>query len=136
MKRTNLFLCLLITLSFGLLGCNQTVDVSDSLDVAAKAYQSGSTIEVTAGQTFALLLDSNVTTGYQWQLAQTPDAKIVTLVGSEYIAPETSIPGRGGQEKWTFRAQASGSATLNFKYVRSWEPNTPAQTTTYTITVH
>ena len=109
---------------------------SEVLSVSPKVYQPDSVIEARAGEVFAFLLDSNATTGYRWELAETPDARVVMEIGSEYLAPDESIPGRGGQEKWTFKAVSAGTATLKLQYVRSWEPNAPAKTITYTVKVH
>jgi inhibitor of cysteine peptidase len=135
-RRNLLVFCWLAISLGGSIGCDRTSDISDILTVSPKVYEPDAVIEMKTGQIFTLLLDSNATTGYQWQLAEKPDENFVKLVGSEYLAPEVSIPGRGGQEKWTFKAQTVGSTTLNFKYVRPWESNNPAKTVKYTLTVH
>lgn len=93
-------------------------------------------IAATTGETFVLTLDSNPSTGYQWQLATAPDATIVKLVRSEYTAPATQRVGAGGEEVWTFQAVGTGHTTVTLKYVRPWEGNVaPVDQRTFTITV-
>lgn len=83
-------------------------------------------IEVAVGQEFKIVLDSNPTTGFLWQLSQPLDETIVTFVGDKYDLPST--PGRvgaGGKHIWTFRAVSRGQATIALQYSRSWEKGVP-----------
>jgi len=96
----------------------------------AKAQKSGGLsfdnpeqlIDVSVGQEFRIVLDSNPTTGFEWQLAAPLDEPLVTLVGDAYSVPPT--PGRtgaGGKHTWTFRAMRRGQTVIALKYSRSWE---------------
>jgi inhibitor of cysteine peptidase len=97
---------------------------------------AGNEIQAKAGQDFTITLESNRTTGYEWQLAQTPNASIVKFVKSDYIAPQGGRPGQGGEEVWTFQAVGKGTAQISMKYVRPWEKEAaPAKTQTYTVVV-
>ena len=80
-------------------------------------------VEVEVGQEFIITLESNPTTGYQWQLARPLDEAILQLVGSEFEAPETKpeLVGVGGEEVWTFKAVGRGQTEVALKYVRVWE---------------
>ena len=78
-------------------------------------------IEIATGQEFTIELDANATTGYQWQLAEPLDKKIIELLSAEYRASETSIIGAGGKEIWKFRAVARGNTIISMKYIRAWE---------------
>jgi predicted secreted protein len=93
----------------------------------AEAFSDPSTpVSVRKGQTFALTLRANPTTGYIWQLAETPDGGFIQFIGHEYRSDKTGSAGRagaGGREIWTFRAAASGETTIALKYVRPWETN-------------
>lgn len=103
-------------------------------NVVAVTARSGT--EVRVGQQFTITMDSNRTTGFQWQLAKPLDETIVKLVGAEYRAPDALLPGAGGKEIWTFRAQGSGKAEIAFKYVRPWEKDAPpAREQDYAVTV-
>lgn len=95
-------------------------------------------IEVAAGEAFTIVLASNATTGYQWQLSRPLDESVVTLVGSEYEGPGglAPAPGAGGQEVWTFQAVGPGTAAIDLGYVRPWEEITsPVDSRTFTVVV-
>jgi predicted secreted protein len=93
-------------------------------------------IEVQKGQKFTIILDSNRTTGYRWELAHTPDTGIVEVIGSQYEASDTEKIGSGGREIWTFTARGAGTTKLNFTYIRPWERQAgPAKTTSFEIIV-
>jgi inhibitor of cysteine peptidase len=93
-------------------------------------------VEVAAGETFRIVLDSNRTTGYGWQLAELPDEAVVKKVHSRYRAPRAARPGAGGQEVWRFQAQMPGTAEIRMVYVRSWEKGVPpARTAVFKVTV-
>ena len=94
------------------------------------------------GTQFALLLESNPTTGYGWQLAEPLDESLVILVSKEYEQSKEStasegeeMVGVGGEDVWTFRAVGEGKTEISLKYVRSWEPSSPDDET-ITITVN
>lgn len=109
-------MAVLLAAAVALTGCGQN----------RVAVTSPSGTEVRAGQEFTITLDSNPTTGYQWQLGKPLDENIVKLVSSKYKGPVTSKPGAGGEEGWTFRAEGTGKAEIALKYVRPWEKDMPA----------
>ena len=94
-------------------------------------------IEVGVGQEFRIVLDSNPTTGFTWQLSEPLDETHVTLVGDAYSVPST--PGRtgaGGKHTWTFRAVGQGQTVIALKYSRSWEKGVdPLKKVTFTVIV-
>ena len=93
-------------------------------------------IAARVGDQFTITLDSNHTTGYQWQLAASPDVKIVQFVLNVYNEPSKPIPGRGGSETWTFKAAGKGKTAIAFKYVRPWEKNVaPIRTQKFDVEV-
>jgi len=79
------------------------------------------TINVMQGEEFKITLESNRTTGYQWQLAQPLDSSMVEFIASEYLNKDGRVPGQGGEEIWSFRAVDPGKTEIYFKYVRPWE---------------
>jgi predicted secreted protein len=87
-------------------------------------------VQVNSGQQFTIVLDSNRTTGYQWQLAHPVDEKILKQVSNSYEAPSNAMPGAGGKEFWIFQAVGKGKTTIDFEYVRPWEKTTPRATST------
>jgi len=82
-------------------------------------------IEVKVGQEFNITLESNPTTGYQWQLAKEVNGTILQFVGSEYKPSDSGLLGAGGKEIWTFKAMSSGTTKISMKYVRPWEMDVP-----------
>lgn len=83
-------------------------------------------IHVRAGEEFGLRLESNMTTGFGWQLAQPLDATLLVSLGSSYEAPQTDLLGAPGAEVLRFRALASGETTIQLAYVQSWAPDASA----------
>jgi predicted secreted protein len=96
----------------------------------------GETINVKPGQCFTIVLQSNATTGYGWQLAKPPDEKIISNAGKVYLPPANPMPGAGGEELWSFIADNTGSTEVYFKYIRPWEKNVkPARESVFRIIV-
>jgi predicted secreted protein len=77
-------------------------------------------ISTTVGQEFTISLDSNPTTGYEWNLVS-PLPSWLELVGHEYTPTHPNLIGGAGIEEWTFKATNTGSTTLVFYYRRAWE---------------
>jgi inhibitor of cysteine peptidase len=93
-------------------------------------------IEVEVGQEFAIILRSNPTTGYHWQLAGLSDEEIVKLVRSEYKGPEAELVGTGGEEVWAFQAISQDETVVSLEYVRPWEKDVPpAEARSFTVLV-
>lgn len=80
-----------------------------------------SKIKVMVGKEFSLVLASNPTTGYSWQLAQPLEAQTVALVTNTFQPPNTQLVGAGGEEIWKFKALSAGQTIISLKYVRPWE---------------
>lgn len=79
----------------------------------------GEPIEVEPGEVFEVVLDSNATTGYEWQLAEPPSGDVVSFDGDDYAADEdaTEREGEGGKQTLRFEALAPGEATIPLEYV-------------------
>jgi predicted secreted protein len=94
-------------------------------------YSDPSTpIKVEKGSDFTIVLDSNPTTGYQWQFASAIDENVISLSKTEYVKSEPATIGSGGQEKWTFTAEGIGETSINLTYVRPWETQSGQEQTT------
>jgi predicted secreted protein len=81
--------------------------------------------DVKVGQEFNITLESNPTTGYQWQLAKQLNGTVLVFLGSEYKPSESDLLGAGGIEIWRFKAVNSGTTEISLKYVRPWETDVP-----------
>jgi inhibitor of cysteine peptidase len=92
-------------------------------------------IDVRIGETFTIVLDSNPTTGYSWQLKSKPAPSIV-FVGSAYRTNQPVLPGTGGREIWTFKAVTAGDAGISLQYVRPFDKAMVANTKPTVFRVH
>ncbi|MBU0717721.1 MAG: protease inhibitor I42 family protein [Planctomycetes bacterium] len=95
---------------------------------------SGSTITAQVGQKLKVVLDSNASTGYEWELTDL-DPLVVEHSDTVYQGCSVPIPGCGGTETWTFTALSPGSTVLRLIYHRPWEDSEPAATFELTVTV-
>lgn len=100
------------------------------------AADNGGVIGASAGQRIILTLESNASTGYQWNLAEEPDADVLAFVSSKYVEPEDGeVVGAPGKEVWEWDAVAEGSTVLRLEYVRPFEPGNVADEFEVTVEV-
>lgn len=87
------------------------------------AADTGKTIDLAAGRSFLIDLESNISTGYRWNLVTEPDQSILRFMQSDYQEPSTKTGQTGvpGQETWQFQAVRSGTTNLKLVYAHSWE---------------
>lgn len=91
---------------------------------------------VSPGEKIFIVVASNRTTGFSWQIAKPLDEKVVKFLESKYVPAKSGLAGAGGKEVWTFTAVAPGQTTISFTYSRPWEKSTPpSQEKTYTVIV-
>jgi predicted secreted protein len=94
-------------------------------------------IQAQAGREFTIVLESNPTTGYHWDIVGELDGAVVEFVSQEYQS--TSAPGLvggGGLDVWTFKAVGAGEATITLgHFPPSNDPVDPAETQTFTVNV-
>ena len=79
---------------------------------------NGRVVAARVGDTIAVRLAENPTTGYTWSIGSIDDARL------EAGAPtrETGAgAGAGGTITWPIRARAAGRARLELMHARSWE---------------
>jgi predicted secreted protein len=105
--------------------------------IGPEAYWLPATpVTVRKGQTFALTLSSNPTTGYIWQLGKPPEGGVIQFIDNQYRGDKSGLVGAGGREIWTFKAVGTGETTIDLKYVRPWEKNTaPAKSALFKVVV-
>ena len=92
-------------------------------------------ITVKAGETFDLVVPTNSSTGYRWNIVPALDETIVQFVEQNYIAEQPVIPGSGGVEVWTFRAVNAGDTTIVLGYYPPSNSNDPDEVVTFSIHV-
>ena len=82
------------------------------------------------GDVVKITLPSNPSTGFKWELAGISDLTVLKQDGdSEYVLPESSAPGAGGQEIWTFKVLKRGTSNISLAYSRPWEGGTKGEWT-------
>jgi len=75
------------------------------------------------GEEIIIVLESNPTTGYQWQVGY--DSGRLELASQEFIVPEDSdLVGAPGEEIFIFKALERGESDIAFSYLRPWETDT------------
>lgn len=84
------------------------------------------------GENFVIQLESNPSTGYQWNANY--DISYLKLVSRTY-QPYNSLVGSAGLERFEFQPVGRGQTTINFDYRRSWETVAPLQKQTYQVII-
>jgi len=98
--------------------------------------EPGTVFEVDTGDEVTIVLESNATTGYAWELETEPLADVVRLVDDVYVEPGTDLVGAPGRQELTFEAVGPGTAELSLWYVRSFDdPKEPAERATFEFVV-
>lgn len=82
---------------------------------------AGQKIEIGVGDQFIVALESNPTTGYQWEADF--DGSFLKLVQDEFEPDEVEegMVGVGGKRRFTFEGLKTGETELTLTYKRSWE---------------
>ena len=97
--------------------------------------EPGKSIEVAAGNEFKIVIESNPSTGYHWDLVGALDESIVQFVSRDYRADEPVLPGSGGKDVWIFKAIAAGETTITLGNFPPGVDGTAAQEVTFTVVV-
>ncbi|MGA1867821.1 MAG: protease inhibitor I42 family protein [bacterium] len=86
---------------------------------------NGESIVLSEGETFSILLQSNITTGFQWVLNESKlEGDVITQVSSDYFTepfnPDEPLVGAGGYEQFVFQATGEGTVIIELNYMRPW----------------
>lgn len=123
-------------LSRVLAGCASLMESNQEADKEVDETYNGKTLNVTAGETFVLSLDSNPTTGYDWSISGSWDEKVLALIDKGYKSEGNSgLIGQGGKSYWKFKALQAGSTNIKLVYARPWESVQPLKTFQLNIVV-
>jgi predicted secreted protein len=118
-----------LALGSGLVACSDDSDSSGSVPV----YHEGDSITIDNGKEFVIALDANPSTGYTWDAGKNPNVK---LVSSKQVSSKDAQPGASGTQRMTFKANKTGSSTLELAYARQFEGGVPpAKTASFDVTV-
>jgi inhibitor of cysteine peptidase len=99
---------------------NQTTTANATQNATSNVTQNvtstvAAPVSVQLGQNFTLQLQSNPSTGYQWQPSF--DASMVSLKNQTYVADQPATTGSGGKDVFTFQAVSVGSTTITFDHI-------------------
>lgn len=83
-------------------------------------------VVVSPNHNFNVTLDSNASTGYQWDIGTKTNGAIFSFIGSEYRPSESGLVGSGGKQTLTFHALSEGRSVIVLEYVRPWDKENPA----------
>lgn len=95
---------------------------------------SNATISTAVGKNFTIALDSNPSTGYQWQVKNI-DNSTTKLLNDQFVQPSSNLLGASGKQILAFQALKQGHTTIELQYVRPFQPNSPAMTYSVDVTV-
>jgi len=80
----------------------------------------GKMISTSVDQEFVIAVDSNPTTGYDWEVSY--DDNMLSLAEEEYSPDkEPGLVGTGGTQYFTLKALEEGNTEITLTYKRSWE---------------
>jgi predicted secreted protein len=92
-------------------------------------------ITVAAAETFEIVVPSNPSTGYHWEVIPELDANLLEFVAQDYVAEQPIAPGSGGVDVWTFRAVSPGETTIVLGYYPPDSETDPEEVATFSIQV-
>ena len=98
----------------------------------------GTPVTLKRGGELKVVLDANVTTGFQWQATAKPEPVLSPIGGGIYVGKgaDPRNVGAGGLNVFRFRGENPGTVTLQFEYRRGWEAGVaPAKVVRYPVTV-
>jgi len=96
--------------------------------VILSQVDNGKLVEIKQGQTLAIHLPENPTTGYRWEIDSVNvglgEGNEIIILESSSFAPAPSVGiGGDGERTIIFKAANVGTTQLNMKRWQSWEGN-------------
>ena len=91
-------------------------------------------IVVNAGEPFMIVVESNPSTGYHWELVG--DLTGVEFVSREHTPSEPVLTGSGGMDVWAFKAVSTGETQITLgSYPPGVDGGEPEQSVTFSVEV-
>ena len=130
MKPKLVLTCAMVVILLSLCACSPAPK-----QVSVDVSYDGKEVEITVGGSLTITLESNPTTGFQWELTEITDQTVLQQTDHEFKPPETGAPvGAGGEEVWTFKGLKAGESIISMEYSRPWEGGEKA-VETFNLTV-
>lgn len=114
-------LFLMVTSIVILCGC----DIASQGPIVLEESSSGRLIQLHLKDKLVVVLDSNPTTGYDWELVSR-DKKTLKVALKPRYKSQSNLMGAGGKKIFTFKVIGKGKGDLVLKYKRPWETNKAA----------
>jgi inhibitor of cysteine peptidase len=89
-------------------------------EMALSSRDNGRQIQIGQGQTLAISLPGNPSTGYLWQV-DTVDDQVLAQTKAMTFTPASEEVGASGLQTFHFQAIRSGEILLRLVYRRPWE---------------
>lgn len=139
MQTINFLLCLAILLA----GCTTSSPTptptlpptAETPNLLPEPTDPTQLLTVPAGETFDLVVPSNPSTGYHWNILPELDTNLVEFVEQNYFAEQPATVGSGGVDVWTFRAVSAGDTTVVLGYYPPGNETDPEEVVTFSIHV-
>ena len=93
-------------------------------DIPVGARDNGRRVDLKPGQVLVVTLESNPSTGYQWEVSAVDTAVIQQMGEAEFLSSVSTgkqIVGAGGMERFRFKALKVAESSLKLVYHRLWE---------------
>jgi inhibitor of cysteine peptidase len=118
-RRLHFALLVAIALLFPLL------NRADAGVIAVTEADNGREFTLSRGDIVEVSLSATSGTGYTWQAAPIADAIVRQVGDMKFRAADNQMPGAMGHQVFRFSVEESGTGSLEFRYVRPWEKDTP-----------
>ena len=93
--------------------------------IAVTEADNGRDFTLSRGDVLKVSLTATSGTGYTWQVVPSADALVRQVGDMKFKAADNQMPGASGHQIFRFSVEASGTGSLEFRYVRPWEKDTP-----------
>ncbi len=97
---------------------------------------NGREFDLDRGDALEISLPATSGTGYTWQAEPVPGG-FVKQIGEPAFTLDSAMPGASGHQIFHFGIEASGTGTLEIRYLRPWEKGSkPAKVFKIMLIVH
>lgn len=103
-----------VIMSFLLVACNGSS--AKSADPEHEITDPTKPIEVTVGSEFTIVVKTNSSPTYHWELAEALDTNIVQYVWKDHVDDKPDTSGSPGKDIWRFQAVGAGQTTIKLGY--------------------
>lgn len=110
-----------------------TLAACGAREVRIGGAESATTVSAEPGEEFAVLVETNASIGWEWDVSAMPDPQVATFVDRDYEADDPEATGSGGTDAFRFRAVGPGETTLTL--TRTYRDEGPDREVTITVLV-